>query len=925
MASSARLSSTAGTSLAQVTQLGVILLGVACAFGTLAYFSIELTRGSGRIAVIWLPNALMLALMLRFRFFQPHRIVFACFAGNITANLFAGDSAGLAAGLSTANSVEILVAFHGIRWLCGPQPRMDDIGDLTRVFFAAGLFAPVVSAMVAGLALGQSGSFGISGMLKWAASDALSMLIVAPSTMVFIDAFTKRHWPSRQELTEWAVLTGFGTIVTLLVFSQTTYPLLFLVPLVVIAHAFRLGTLGTAFSVVKVAIIASLFTQWGSGPIHLLPVPSATQLLVLEGFLASALAVGLPVAAALSTRERAMRELALLAENITDAILRYDLEGRCTYASPSVRSVLGVAPDDFVGTTTTERSHPDSADEIAGVRERLVSGKSQKERFTYRRLLDSEQGEPVYIEADCALAFDSTTGAREGIVVSARDVTARVLLERRLKRATLHAENAARAKAQFLANMSHEIRTPMNGVLGFADLLTQRELDPDAAHFAELIVSSGRSMMTLLNDILDISKIESGQLVISYEKTDLRRLLSDCVRLHEASASSKGVRLTLALGDRLPGYVVTDSLRLRQILLNLIANALKFTEHGTVEISTRCEDARLVIAVEDTGIGIDSARLENIFDPFTQEETSTTRRFGGTGLGLSISRQLAELLGGTLTVRSQQGVGSRFTLSIPLEEVAGDAASLVTPRNAHDGRDLRSGAHVLLAEDHDVNRLLVTAMLEQLGQNVAIAHDGLEAVSMVLAAEDSGRPYDLVLMDVQMPACDGYAATQMIRQAGVEPSRLPILALTANAFPEDVAAARSAGMQAHLAKPLVFDELAAALARWLPVTIIDDQASSLPRSPSPTPGPAHSGEIAARWQDRRKEALDAVQHALQENTFEGVRVEELARTVHKLAGTAGMFGESELGDRAAALERALRAGVDAEVRQQLARDLIAMA
>ena len=902
--------------------LGSALLAM-LAFGALAYLCIELTRGSGRIAVIWIPNAIAVAVLLRWRFRNENTLIAACFAGNLAANLVVGDAPLLAGGLSLANCSEVLLAVYLARKWCGGQPRMDDIEELSRFVAAAGVVAPAASAVIATAFLSIGGPLGLAGMARWAMSDALSMLIIAPSAMVIIDALRSRRRPTRREAAEWVLLTSFGTTVTLLVFSQTTYPLLFLIPLVVISHAFRLGTLGTAFSVLKVATIASIFTEMGYGPINLLPVAPDIQLLLLESFLASALVVGLPVAAALSTRERTTRELALLAENITDAILRYDLHGLCTYASPSVAAVLGASPREFRGTTTDERSHPESREDIARVQSRLLSGRSDKERFTYRRLLDDADGNPVYIEADCATAYDRASGEREGIVVSARDVTQRVLLERKLKRAMRHAENAARAKAQFLANMSHEIRTPMNGVLGFADLLCQMKLEDDAAHYAELIVSSGRSMMMLLNDILDISKIESGQLVLTYEKTDLGRLADDCVRLHQTGAERKDVHLSLACAPDLPERVVTDPLRLRQILLNLIANAVKFTENGSVEVSVQREGERLAIAVEDSGIGIDPARLEQIFDPFTQEEASTTRRFGGTGLGLSISRQLAELLGGTLSVDSMPGVGSRFTLRIPLEEIPVEHEDANRKASDAPSVQMRSGARVLLAEDHDVNRMLVTAMLDQLGQQVQVAHDGLEAVSMALDAAESDSPFDLVLMDVQMPGCDGYSATRMIRQGGVSKVRLPIVALTANAFPEDVAAARDAGMQAHLAKPLVFEELAAALARWLPVRIVDETPQAAADTPSP--GPTHSKEILARWNDRRSEALDAVNAALRDDTLEGVRVEDLARTVHKLAGTAGMFGEEELGEKAAALERALRAGVEREVRKQLAEELVAMA
>ena len=331
----------------------------------------------------------------------------------------------------------------------------------------------------------------------------------------------------------------------------------------------------------------------------------------------------------------------------------------------------------------------------------------------------------------------------------------------------------------------------------------------------------------------------------------------------------------------------------------------------------------LSISVEDNGIGIARNRLERIFDPFIQEEATTTRRFGGTGLGLSISRQLADLLGGSLVVDSMPGVGSRFTLKVPLEEAEARPDGEERGRTTHPSPSPSRMAHVLLAEDHDVNRMLVVAMLEQLGQRVTVAKDGLEAVTAVLEANSSTDAFDLVLMDVQMPGCDGYSASRMIRNAGVTGNELPIVALTANAYPEDIIAAMDAGMQAHLAKPLVFEELSETLARWLPVKIVEepidaaDAAGFSSRNPSP--------EMRERWNMRRSEAIEAVSEAVRNDAFEGVRIEELARTVHKLAGTAGMFGEAELGRKAAALERALRAGVEGAVRRKLAEELLAAA
>jgi two-component system, sensor histidine kinase len=665
--------------------------------------------------------------------------------------------------------------------------------------------------------------------------------------------------------------------------------------------------------------------------------------------------------------EAGKRETDLLADNISDAILRYDLSGICTYASPSVAEVMGVPPATYLGRHAAARLHPDAQDRTMQAMERLLGGTSERERVTYRRYNDAPDGSPVFLEADCALVRDPESGAPEAVVVAARDVTERVELELLLTRARRHAENAARAKSEFLANMSHEIRTPMNGVLGFAELMLQGELEHDQRRFAELIVQSGRSMMMLLNDVLDLSKIESGQFAIDRAPVNLHASLAECAALHRPAAERKGLTLNLTCdcgkqadcrcGADRPAWVLTDGLRLRQIMLNLIGNAVKFTQDGDITVTYHITRDEVRVTVADSGIGISPLQLETIFLPFTQGEASTARRYGGTGLGLSISRQLAALLGGRIEVESTPGEGSRFALVLPAT-LAPPAAAPVAPAlgdlpmplagSGLVGEDAHGAAlapaRILLAEDHDINRLLVTEMLERCGQEVDVAHDGNEAIAMVIDSVMRARPYDLVLMDVQMPDCDGLAATRAIRAEGIGPGLLPIIALTANAFPEDVAAARAAGMQAHLAKPVVFAQLARALQRWLPTRIVEAEQAGVGALAVPTQRAdpaaraaslARSPRLVARWQARRLEAIVAVEAALADGSLalSGARggkgedsdAGELPRLLHKLAGTAAMFGEPALGMAAAALERALVTGGDAGTCAALAAQLIAEA
>ncbi|MCZ8134947.1 MAG: ATP-binding protein [Porphyrobacter sp.] len=915
----------------------LVTLAGAAAYLVCACLSLLLARAGDTVTPVWLPNALAVVLLLRARLSHEWLFLGLAFLASLAANQVAQLPWSVALVFSLANAVEIAVVVALTRQAGGGRCDMTRLSHLARFVWAGGLVGPLVSGLIAATVMGRDLATLREGIVTWCLTDSMAMVLLVPSGLLLVDRLRGRlpRAPARP-LESVALLIG-GMTCALVVFEQSHYPLMFLIQPITLLHAFRLGSLGTAVHVTGVALVAGAMTWAGLGPIAAATGADIAELHLLQAFIAANFLTGLPVAAILAGRDRMTRALEagkqqvdLLAANITDAVLRYDLSGVCTYASPSVREVMGVAPETYVGKPLTARLHPDAHDRAVLALGRLLDGTSDKERVTYRRFQDNPDGTPVFLEADCAIIRNPATGEREGVVVAARDVTERVELELLLTRARRNAENAARAKSEFLANMSHEIRTPMNGVLGFAELLLQGGLDPAQKRYAEMIVQSGRSMMMLLNDVLDLSKIESGQFTIDHAPVDLHATLSECAALHRQTAEKKGLALEFT-GDADPGHrpwVVTDGLRLRQIVLNLLGNAVKFTEAGTIRLAWQLRENEVRIAISDTGIGISEGRLETIFQPFIQGDSSTARRFGGTGLGLSISRQLAALLGGRIEVESRPGEGSRFTLLLP--------ARLATPERAApeaapvDPGDLPRASRILLVEDHDINRELATEMLERCGQEVAIAHDGNEAIAMVIDAAIRDRLYDLVLMDVQMPGCDGYAATRAIRAEGIGPDLLPVVALTANAFPEDIAAARAAGMQAHLAKPIALGDLVRVLQRWLPTRIVETSGSVAVAATGGTISP----RLVARWEVRRHEAVEAVRGALRDGTLAAPHAAsgaagEVARLLHKVAGTAAMFGEAELGESAAALERALATestgeGADATC-VTLARELLALA
>lgn len=390
------------------------------------------------------------------------------------------------------------------------------------------------------------------------------------------------------------------------------------------------------------------------------------------------------------------------------------------------------------------------------------------------------------------------------------------------------AEAATGAKSKFLANMSHEIRTPMNGVIGFTQLLDDGTLNETQKKYVRLISDSGSAMMTLLNDILDISKVDSGSMTITPEPFDVRDLLNSCVKIFSPNAEEKNLTILVEVDEGLPQWVQVDGFRLRQIVMNLLANAIKFTETGYITISAKfletgesgdagsCQP-KLAILVADTGVGIALDRQDAIFEPFTQEDDSTARKHGGSGLGLTICSQLIELMGGSIQLESHVGRGSKFTVEIPvdrLEEATSENLIKFPTQPQPHGENAVGTIRILVAEDHDVNQVLIGEMLARLGYEYELAVDGAEAVAMIRKAELAENQYDLVLMDLQMPYVDGFKATQMVREQGIDAKMLPIVALTANAFEQDVQRCIEAGMQAHLAKPLTIEDLREAVLDW---------------------------------------------------------------------------------------------------------------
>ncbi|QDV07718.1 Autoinducer 2 sensor kinase/phosphatase LuxQ [Planctomycetes bacterium Poly30] len=422
----------------------------------------------------------------------------------------------------------------------------------------------------------------------------------------------------------------------------------------------------------------------------------------------------------------------------------------------------------------------------------------------------------------------SDTRTKGGGIVSLRtDVTAMKQIEEELRDAKRAAEDANAAKSAFLANMSHEIRTPMSAILGFTELLLEEATDESSRQALDTIKRNGESLLGLINDILDLSKVEAGKLEATLESCSPFDLLNDVFELLAVRAREKGVDLVMERNGPLPVAIESDPSRLRQILVNLAGNALKFTDEGCVTLRASWQPeavgGKLVFEVQDTGIGMTDEQLGRIFRPFGQADSSTTRNFGGTGLGLTISSRLAELLGGTIEARSEAGVGSTFALalrvdeSVEIQQGAGPRAPREAAAPAAPSIRL-DGLRILLAEDGRDNQRLITRVLTRAGAEVEVCGDGIAAVEAAgygSGVQAGSLGFDVILMDMQMPRLDGYGAARRLRQRGCA---VPIVALTANAMSGDRELCLEAGCDDYLTKPLRFADLVGACARWGQVT-----------------------------------------------------------------------------------------------------------
>jgi PAS domain S-box-containing protein len=591
-------------------------------------------------------------------------------------------------------------------------------------------------------------------------------------------------------------------------------------------------------------------------------------------------------------------------DNAHDAIIIFTPEDeRVLNVNRRACEVYGLSRDEFIGSSLLDVSlAPERGRQQ--VAETLQKGVYHNfESLQYRK-----DGSVMFLE------INASTIDYEGqpaILSVNRDVTERRRAEE-MRLAKEAAERADRAKGQFLANMSHEIRTPMAGILGLADLLLKTDLTGPQRRYSNLIQSSTGSLLGVIDDILDFSKVEADKLTLERVPFHLPSILTETVELLRFRAQSKGITLEICSAFDLPGWCLGDPGRLRQVVINLVGNAIKFTDEGRVEVRAgSIPDGRVRIVVQDTGVGIPEAVRERLFTPFSQADSSTSRRFGGSGLGLAISKRIVEMMGGEIGFDSRTGAGSTFwfTAALPSTPPPHPASSTAEgPRGAARPCDGR----ILIAEDNPVNQLVILEQLKDLGFEATAVSNGRE----VLAALEEG-PYDLVLMDCQMPELDGYETTRRMRERW----QTPVVALTAHAMQGDREKCLAAGMNDYIAKPFRLELLRQIVDRWLrPGLGQDPGAPEPPATPAPAPARAVDpgtlenlralGRAAGR--DLLREVVESFvsrPHLAElREALESGDLHSLELRAHSLRGSCGTLGAAHLAALCAVLEHSAPAG-----------------
>ena len=1009
---------------------GIAHVLLVLASASLSTGAILLTRGTGDIAAVWPVNAILLIVVLQWPKAEWPALFACLILGSLLSNIVIGDPWLLCMILAVANSLQVLVVAMVL--VRGSGPEITRKSGILRLF-AASVLACTLLVPVALMGLAITGAtLPVRDSLLWYFGDILGFLLFAPLLWALLTKTNisgeKISWMSWLE-------GGLVIAITFFVFSQSSYPLLFLVPSVLVPLTFRHGVRGAAIALLAITVISIGFTYVGKGPTMLTDGDIVERMIVLQAFLGvnsfMALSLGASVAerrrlvmrlqdSNRSAADRSLREKALLAqaemadeisqvghwtlhsntgvvfwspevyrihgvtpetfnpmlgdaldfycaddrervskliqdrlqsgedwsfeativrqsdgerrrvrsiakcsvgasgkvesifgvfkditqehelyealatqeeqyrllaEHSTDIVLKFGRDGVINYASPS--SAIIAPPEQAVGMRTVDFVIPEDREFAIAVTQALFSDEELDAALSREFRVRLNDGSVIWLEGRPQVIRDAQGRPLE-VVSSYRDVSERHEREKALAEARLQAETAAIARTEFLSNMSHEIRTPLNGVMGFADMLKTTPLSEDQVSYVKRITSASRTLLEIVNDVLDFSKIDAGRMDVEMRPFDLRTVIDEVVTLVEAARPNPQVRISYHVANDIAAQVVGDETRVRQVLTNIVGNAAKFTEAGHVRLDARLRSGRLCIIVADTGPGIPADKLEHIFSGFSQADSSITRRFGGTGLGLSISRSLAKLMDGDLTLVSAPGEGTNAILTLPYFPER--RTQVVDTGELEEDRRAPVGARIMVVDDVEMNRALVNAGLLKFGHTVTSFASAPEAIEALI----EGAVFDVILMDIQMPGMDGLTATRRIREMTGAARRIPIVALTANALDSQAAEYKAAGMNAHFPKPIDMEALNGLIARLMRQKTEENSRRAAEAAVA----------IENLKEDCRKDIMELPGKlgALLRITDPETRARAIAALAHSVAGTAGSFGFADVSDAAFRLE-----------------------
>jgi len=499
----------------------------------------------------------------------------------------------------------------------------------------------------------------------------------------------------------------------------------------------------------------------------------------------------------------------------------YDVVQDEMFWSEPLRQMHDLPPDYKVSTDQAFKFIVDDR-KREEAREHFFQMMETGEEFSVEIEVESFTGRRFWVQAQSKATY--CNGQPDKVIGATQDITSRVMAAKELEQKKRVAEQALQSRSLFLANMSHEIRTPINGVMGMLDALSKTAMDTQQQEYCKVARSSASTLLGLINDILDFSKIDSGQISLEQVAVDVSALIHEQQRVFEHIARDKGIELMVETQATDNHRFMADPVRVKQILTNLINNAIKFTAQGHVNVKTRSLEQSngkflVQLIVQDSGIGIEPERQAAIFSPFQQGDSATTRRFGGTGLGLSIVAQIAEHMGGGIRVKSTPGEGATFIVALQLQKASQDCASTTEDCYFDDANQLTAemvaGRRLLVVEDNEINQLVISEQLKELGIGADLVQNGSEAVEQYIRSQSSEQEYDLILMDCQMPIMDGYEATAAIRKLGGDALTVPIIALTANALAGEREKCVLAGMNDYLTKPVSVEQLGKCIRRYL--------------------------------------------------------------------------------------------------------------